>query len=169
MNDIQIRAATEDDRDWINRQVIKDWGAQIVVAQGRVYYPAKLDAYIAYKDHNKLGLLTYESNENEIEVISLNSYAEGIGVGTALINALIKLAEDSKIKQIKVITTNDNLKALALYQKRGFALNAVYPGAVDLARKHKNIPQIADNGIPIRDEIELVYMVDHFIHTFDQT
>ncbi|MCG8333856.1 MAG: GNAT family N-acetyltransferase [Proteobacteria bacterium] len=169
MSDILIRAATEEDQDWINRQVIKDWGAQIVVAQGKVYYPAKLNAFVAYDDQNNLGLLTYESKESEIEIITLNSFAEDIGVGTALINTLIKLAKDSKIKQIKVITTNDNLKALALYQKRGFALNAVYPGAVDLSRKHKNIPNIAENGIPIRDEIELICMVDHYIHTFDRT
>lgn len=167
MSDFQIRAATEEDRDWISNRIVKDWGAQIVVAQGKVHYPAKLDAFVAHDDRNNLGLLTYETKEGEIEIITLNSFTEDIGIGTALINTLIRLAEDSKIKQIRVITTNDNLKALALYQKRGFALNAVYPGAVDLSREYNDIPLIAENGIPIRDEIELIYMVNQLIHTID--
>lgn len=58
--------------------------------------------------------------------------------------------------RIWLITTNDNLNALGFYQKRGFRIKAVYPGAVDEARRIKpEIPLAASNGIPIRDEIEL--------------
>jgi hypothetical protein len=55
-----------------------------------------------------------------------------------------------------LITTNDNLHALGFYQRRGFHLNQVFPGRVDQARKIKpSIPEIGENGIPIRDEIRL--------------
>lgn len=55
-----------------------------------------------------------------------------------------------------LITTNDNVGALVFYQKAGFRLVAVYPDAVNQARKLKpQIPLVAENGIPIRDEIEL--------------
>ncbi|PAV35534.1 GNAT family N-acetyltransferase, partial [Bacillus licheniformis] len=54
-------------------------------------------------------------------------------------------------------TTNDNMRALMFYQKRGYTLAELYVNAVDKARKVKpEIPFVADNGIPIRDEILLV-------------
>ena len=48
------------------------------------------------------------------------------------------------------------MHALGFYQKRGFRLVAVHPGAVNESRKLKpEIPLIGNDGIPIRDEIEL--------------
>jgi ribosomal protein S18 acetylase RimI-like enzyme len=55
-----------------------------------------------------------------------------------------------------LLTTNDNLHALRFYQRRGFRLAALYPGALAEARKLKpSIPETGYHGIPIRDEIEL--------------
>ena len=60
--------------------------------------------------------------------------------------------------QIVVITTNDNLNALAFYQKRGFLLSKLYCGAFDNIRKVKpNLPELGENNIPLNDEIELIY------------
>jgi len=45
---------------------------------------------------------------------------------------------------------------LKFYQKRGDNITKVIPNAVEKARKQKpSIPQFAENGIPIRDEILL--------------
>jgi ribosomal protein S18 acetylase RimI-like enzyme len=54
-----------------------------------------------------------------------------------------------------VTTTNDNLNALRFYQKHGFVLAALRPNALEKTRKLKPIPALGENGIPIRDEIEL--------------
>ncbi|MGD8245715.1 MAG: hypothetical protein PVG25_02965 [Anaerolineae bacterium] len=65
------------------------------------------------------------------------------------------------MQRIWLITTNDNLAALRFYQRRGFSLVAVHPGAVDQARTLKpEIPAIGHSGIPIRDEIELELPLD---------
>ena len=60
------------------------------------------------------------------------------------------------------MTTNDNLSALRFYQRRGFRLVKIWPGAVDAARKSlkPTIPQVGQNGIPIHDEIDLCRMLD---------
>jgi hypothetical protein len=57
-----------------------------------------------------------------------------------------------------VVTTNDNVDALRFYQRRGFRLDALRPGAVDEARRARKseIPAIGEHGIALRDEIELV-------------
>ena len=54
------------------------------------------------------------------------------------------------------MTTNDNLPALGLYQRHGFRLVALHPGAVDRARLVKpSIPALGHPGIPMRDELVL--------------
>ena len=54
------------------------------------------------------------------------------------------------------MTTNNNLRALAFYQKRGFRLVGLQPGAIDDERKLKpSIPEVDSAGLPIRDELHL--------------
>ena len=57
-----------------------------------------------------------------------------------------------------LITTNDNLHALSWYERKGFTVAEVRPGAVDRSRERLKpaIPTYnPDNGLPISDEIEL--------------
>jgi hypothetical protein len=55
-----------------------------------------------------------------------------------------------------LVTTNDNIDALRLYQRRGFRLTTLHTGAVDRARMLKpSIPKLGRHGIPIRDELVL--------------
>ena len=56
-----------------------------------------------------------------------------------------------------VLTTNDNVDALRFYQRRGFRLSTLRPGAVDEARRNlkPQISETGDYGIRLRDEIEL--------------
>ncbi|MBM2850587.1 MAG: putative acetyltransferase, partial [Anaerolineales bacterium] len=47
------------------------------------------------------------------------------------------------------------------YQKRGFRLAALYPGAVDESRTIKpQIPLVGENGVPLHDEIRLELALD---------
>ena len=59
--------------------------------------------------------------------------------------------------ELWLVTTNDNLDALRLYQRHGFHLDRVHPGAVDRARRQKpSIPALGEFGIPLRDELVLI-------------
>ena len=81
------------------------------------------------------------------------------GVGTALIKAVIAAARAAGCRRLWLITTNDNLRALGFYQKRGFALVAVHRNALDRSREMKpQIGFIGENGIPLRGKIELEYL-----------
>jgi RimJ/RimL family protein N-acetyltransferase len=85
-----------------------------------------------------------------------NSTLEGLGIGSKLISAVKQAAKQSGINRIWLITTNDNVDALRFYQKRGYRMTAIYPNAVNEARKQKpSIPLIGNYYIPIPDEIEL--------------
>ncbi|MER3420696.1 MAG: GNAT family N-acetyltransferase, partial [Chloroflexota bacterium] len=89
------------------------------------------------------------------EVVTLNSLLPG--AGTALLQAAERYARAHGCARLRLITTNDNLAALRFYQRRGLRIAAVYPGAVEAARRIKpQIPLVGAGGIPVRDEIELV-------------
>lgn len=95
--------------------------------------------------------------DNECEIISLDSIEEGRGIGTLLVQEVEKLASKKKCKLLKLVTTNDNVVALKFYQKRGFVLSRILRNAVEKARQIKpEIPLMGYDGIPIRDEIELI-------------
>ena len=60
------------------------------------------------------------------------------------------------VERVWVVTTNDNLSALATYQRQGFRLVELRPGAVDRARSLKpTIPLIGEHGIAMHDELVL--------------
>lgn len=72
----------------------------------------------------------------------------------ALLHALEEAMKKNHIKKISLVTTNDNPNAMRFYQKRGYGLMAILIDAVNKARTRKpSIPFVAENGIPITDEI----------------
>jgi hypothetical protein len=73
--------------------------------------------------------------------------------------ALARLLRAQGIAILRVTTTNGNLSALH-YQRRGFRIVAVRPDAAASRRTKPGIPEVGEYGIPIRDEIELVLMLD---------
>lgn len=136
--------------------MIDHWAGVDMICRGEVMQPHTQEGFAAFDGDAAIGLVTYRIAGDACEVTSLTSLREGQGVGTTLLNAVAQEAKSRDCSRIWLITTNDNVRALAFYQRRGFVLAALYRNAVDASRKLKPaIPLIAENGIPIRDEIEL--------------
>lgn len=155
-----IRKIREDDREWINNFIQEQWGSSVVVSKGVLHHPSNLPGFIIENDGVRQGLLTYRINQNECEIVTLNSQVECRGIGSALIDSMRKKASELGCDRIWLITTNDNMKAIRFYQKRGFVLAALHRNAIEESRKLKpEIPQRGADGIPIRDEIEMEMML----------
>jgi DNA-3-methyladenine glycosylase I len=155
-----IRQLDPSNNNWVAQFISERWGAELIVAHGEVYYPHELPGFVAIQGEEKIGLTTYIIRQRNCEIISLDSLQPSIGIGSALIDAVKTVALQSQCRRIWLTTTNDNLNALRFYQKRGFVLVKVHRNAVEIVRKHKAIPLIAANGIPIRDEIELEMILE---------
>jgi GNAT superfamily N-acetyltransferase len=84
--------------------------------------------------------------------LTLHAATQWTGAGTALVEAV-----ESKAERPWVLTTNDNVDALRFYQRRGFRLKQLRPGAVDESRRRlkPEVPEAGEYGIPLRDEIVL--------------
>jgi N-acetylglutamate synthase-like GNAT family acetyltransferase len=156
-----IRPAAAADRPWL-RQFMRDhWGAEEMVAAGRLFYPAENPALLAEQDGQVIGVVTYEFHADECEITSINNHYATSGIGTALIERVAAAARSRSCRRVWLITTNDNLNALRFYQKRGFRLAALYPGAVDESRTIKpQISLVGENGLPLHDEIRLELTLD---------
>ena len=102
------------------------------------------------------GLVTFDVRPGVLEIVTINALDRFSGIGTMLIEAVRAEAKRLGCQQITLTTTNDNVDALRFYQRRGFRLAALRPGAVDRSRLRKpEIPRTGDFGIPLRDEIDL--------------
>ena len=156
MPDLIIRSLTPSDHAWVSQVMINEWGSAIVITHNEIFHPADLPGFIASFGMESVGLITYNIAGNECEIITLNSWSEGQGVGTAFILAVQKAAVRAGCRRLFLITTNNNIHALRFYQKRSFVISAVRINAIAESRRLKpQIPFEDEDGLPIRDEIEL--------------
>jgi len=161
MAEYSIRSLVDSDREWVRQRITQYWGAQTMVAHGIVYHPSDLPGFLALYHGGPVALATFHLEGETCELVSLDCDVQGIGIGTALVAAVLQAAKKAGCRRVWLVTTNDNLHALGFYQKRGFHLVAVHPEAVTEARKQKpSIPMIGENGIPIRDEIVLEITIE---------
>jgi ribosomal protein S18 acetylase RimI-like enzyme len=148
---IEVRPLREDERGWVRSMIRERWGSEIVVAHGVVYEPRLLPGFVAADESGPVGLLTYVLEGDACEIVTIDAFEEGRGVGTALIDAVKGLGA----RRLWLITTNDNARAQRFYERRGFELVAVNEGAVDRSRLEKpEIPLLGDGGVEIHDELE---------------
>jgi GNAT superfamily N-acetyltransferase len=123
----------------------------------RLERPLDHPGLVAEQGGKLAGVLTYVIGEDSCEILTLHATERWRGAGTALLAEVEELARQRGRRRLWVLTTNDNLDALRFYQRRGFRLAELYPGAVQDARVRlkPEIPASGNHGIPIRDEIVL--------------
>jgi len=156
MPDIIIQPLNIADREWVSEFMLEHWGSNKAISRGVVYYPQDLPGFVALYEREKVGTVTYNNTGTSCEIVTINCIHPFSGVGTALIEAVRDIALKSGCQRLWLITTNDNMNALRFYQKRGFELVAIHRNALDISRKLKpEIPLTGNDGIPLRDEIEL--------------
>ncbi len=150
-----IRKIKNDDKQYISEFMTDHWGSLLSVSKGNVHNVSELPGFICYKHHKIAGLITYYMNHDECEIVTLNSLLNNLGLGSQLIGKVVQVARKNECKQLWLITTNDNSRAIRFYQKRGFEWTGFYRNAMNASRKLK--PEIPLNGfdnIPIKHELE---------------
>jgi ribosomal protein S18 acetylase RimI-like enzyme len=154
-----LRPIEPADKPTVARLLAESWGSIMVyaVALGGLVDASNLPGWIVEQQRQVVGLLTYRISGATLDIVTINAFRVGAGVGTALVEKLAGQASALGARRIRVATTNDNTDALRFYQRRGFRLTGVRPDAMTKARrKHKpEMPEIGHHGIPIRDEVDL--------------
>ncbi len=151
---MDVRPLREADRARARAWLREHW-QESMAAHGELFFPAEHEGFVAGEWE---GLLTYRVDGGRCEVTVLKALREGEGIGSALLDAAVGAARDAGCRDLWLITTNDNLLALAWYERKGFTVAEVREGAVDRARDtlKPSIPtHNPETGLPISDEIVL--------------
>jgi GNAT superfamily N-acetyltransferase len=158
MTPCKIRPVALADRPTVEWLITELWGAPDNVVHDTVFHPAVLPGLIAERDARIVGLLTYHVEADVLEIVTLNALTRQTGIGSMLIDAVRAEAKRRRCREITLTTTNDNVDALRFYQRRGFRLAALRPGAVDRTRQERKpeIPLTGAHNIPLHDELDLV-------------
>lgn len=147
-------------RNIVDEIIRKEWGGPVSVSVGALIDTRKIPGFVFIENDRVVGAVTYCVRDDACEIVTLNSYAEDKGIGTALIDAVADMAKSHGCQRLWLITTNDNTRAIRFYQKRGFSLAAVHLNSMDVSRRLKpSIPLIGVDSIPLQHEFEFEKML----------
>jgi len=150
---VLVRQYRQSDRVWAEPFLQNAFGGPLQARHGDLLDVLALPGFVAERDGRPVGLVTYRLENDECELAFIAALERHAGVGTALLDALLRAV--AGCERIWLVTTNDNLEALRFYQRRGFVLSALRPGALDAAREQlkAQISTVGEFGIPLRDEL----------------
>jgi len=136
---------------------LREHGALRVARRGELLDALGHPALLAWQGDVLVGVATYVVEAEACELLTLHAQHQFAGGGTALLEAVVRAAREAGCRRLWVVTTNDNVDALRFYQRRGFRLAQLRPGAVDACRGtlKPEIPLVGAHEIPLRDELEL--------------
>ena len=152
---MRVRPLTDDDRARARAWIRDHWGDETMAAHGELFAPADHEGFVV---GDWEGLVTYRIDGDGCEITLIEADPTGRGTGSMLLAAVVAAARAAGCTRMWLVSTNDNLGAIAWYERKGFAVAAVRAGAVDDARatRKPTIPtHNAENGLPISDEIEM--------------
>lgn len=150
-----FEAITAANREHVNRFIAEQWFATVMIVRGESVDLTAVDGVLCMDEGQITGLATYRVAGEVCEILSLDSLRENCGIGSALIERVKEAARANGCRKIVLVTTNDNIRALRFYQRRGFDMARLYRNAIDVSRRLKpEIPLLGEEGIPLRHEIE---------------
>jgi len=88
-------------------------------------------------------VVTYQRGDDDCEVITLNFFTRGHGVGTALLLE-VKQVADKADARLWLIATNEELRAVRFDQRRRMDMTALHRNFVEVVRAKK--PGVEDTG-----------------------
>ena len=126
--------------------------------RGELTHPSQHPSVLAWSGDDLVGVATYVVSGTSCELLTLHATERFARDGQRPARRRAGCWRSTAgCTRLWVVTTNDNVDALRFYQRRGFRLTAVRPGAVDASREtlKPEIPTSGAYGIPLRDELEL--------------
>lgn len=156
MSTITVRPITPADAPFVRDQLVRHFVSPEIWSRDVPFMADTLPGFVGEVAGVPCGHITMHHAGNETEVITLVSERENIGLGDALMTRATLASRQRGDRRLFLTTSNDNMRALGFYQRRGLRIVAIHPGAIDRSRQREpEIPTHAANGIPIHDELEL--------------
>jgi ribosomal protein S18 acetylase RimI-like enzyme len=159
---LTVRRASPGDYSRIEELALYFWDETVVDCFDRQYDVMACPAFLSCDGGGVVGAVPFAAEEawNAIVVVMLNVLPDyqGRGGGRSLLDAVCEEARGRGLSRVLVATTNDDLPALALYQRNGFRITEIVAGRV--AEHHGAGSELVGfAGIPVRDEVRLEFQL----------
>jgi hypothetical protein len=144
------------DQQFIRKRWEETWGLP-VVSIDRTYMPEDVTG-LCWRDEwgEPQGLISWHIEGDRAEIVTLDAYQQGRHIGGRLLHGAEMELADRGVRHICIVTTNDNLRAIAFYVRRGYRIIRVDLDSMDRVRKLKpSVPPRGIDNIPLRDMFEL--------------
>lgn len=152
---LSVRDLGATDDAWKVSTLRAGWGSTEVARLGELVDAATLPGVVAEHDGVRAGLATFAQRGDGVEIVTIQSVLEGVGVGRALMDRVREQAVQSGATRLWLVTTNENVRAFAFYQRWGMDLVRFVHRGVEVSREVKpSIPLVGQHGVPLRHELE---------------
>ncbi|MEO8457435.1 MAG: GNAT family N-acetyltransferase [Chloroflexota bacterium] len=144
------------DQEYIRSYWQANWGLPVVSTR-RSYLPEDVQGLV-YRDEwgEPQGLVTWHIDGDHAEIVSVDAYQQGRHIGGRLLHAAEAELHKRGVRQLMIVTTNDNLRALGFSVRHGYRLTRIDADGMERVRKLKtDVPLLGHEGIPLRDMLEL--------------
>jgi ribosomal protein S18 acetylase RimI-like enzyme len=143
------------DRELAGEIFRREFGGRQLVADGQPVTPDLAELLVAETKGGVAGALAWRRLPDALHVIALatDPMWQRAGVGSYLLAEAELLARRLSLTRVVITMSNDNIPAQYFYQRRGYRLMRVIPGAI--AAQPQNAGLVGFAAIPIVDEIQL--------------
>jgi ribosomal protein S18 acetylase RimI-like enzyme len=158
--ELSVRPAVIADRHDVEDICDQALGETEVDAFGRTFDVLGCDNIVAEADGRFAGVVALAGDAGDLAIVLLTVYPgfQGMGVGSALIEAAAARAVDRGLPAVKVAVSNDDIPLFSFYQRHGFTIDSFERGL--LADRYGSA-EPGFSGIPVRDEFRLRRPVCH--------
>jgi GNAT superfamily N-acetyltransferase len=144
------------DQEFIRRHWEQHWGLPIVSTR-QTYMPEDVHGLVWRDEWAEVqGLITWHIEGDWAEIVTVDAFQHGRHIGGRLLDGGEAELGRRGVHRATIVTTNDNLRALVFYLRRGYRLVKIALDDMDRVRSLKpQVPSEGQDGIPLRDMLEL--------------
>jgi GNAT superfamily N-acetyltransferase len=145
---------------YIEQEWSRLWGLPVVSVR-RNFEPADVEGLV-YRDEwgAPQGLITWHIEGDCAEIVTVDAFEQGRHIGGRLLAGAEEALRRRRVRRVTIMTTNDNLRALAFYMRHAYRLVAVHLDAMDRVRALKpEVPRVGHENLPLQDVLELVKLL----------
>ncbi len=132
----------------------RDWGGFVVTPE-RVYRPADVQAVALLDGGQQVAFVSWADEPAGAEIVTLDAHIEGRGYGRATLDHVEGRIREGGGTYARLFTTNDNVRAIGIYLRRGYRVVRLHLDSMDRVRELKPGVPLEEHGLPLRDMWEL--------------
>jgi ribosomal protein S18 acetylase RimI-like enzyme len=141
------------DPAYLRDRVTESWKFPIVSVTRTYDGPDDLRGLVWRDDGGDIaGLVTWHTEGDWAEIVTLEAFEQGRHVGGRLMDGAEEALRREGIRRISITTTNDNVRAIAFYLRRGYRLVQIELDGMERVRDAKPaLPYTGHDGLPLLD------------------